>query len=173
SANVRRTRCAETRAGAAAPSIVRSIGERKLGSESANAAVATARMPAATPSETGWLSSSTVRISARLVWGSTLVPVRADAAHGKVPNRADPRRHDHSAARTGAARRPHADRRPAPARGDPRPRGLRVPRGLGRRLLRLGGEARRREPVGADPRAEVARPDAARARAPWPLPRRL
>ena len=50
----------------------------------------------------------------------------------------------------------------APARRDPRRRRLRLPRGLGRRLLRRGRPARRREPLGADPRAEGARQDAAR-----------
>ena len=52
-------------------------------------------------------------------------------------------------------------------------RRLRLPRGLGRRRLRLGGPARRREPVGADPRDRRAHDDAARPRAPRPVPRRL
>ena len=56
---------------------------------------------------------------------------------------------------------------------DPRRRRVRVPRGLRRRRLRRCGAARRREPVGADPRARRAHDDAARHRAARPLPRRL
>ena len=51
--------------------------------------------------------------------------------------------------------------------------GFALPRGLGRRRLRHGGQARRREPVGADPGAEGPDDDAARAGAARPLPRRL
>ena len=49
---------------------------------------------------------------------------------------AGPRRHDHPAARAGAARRRDADCRAAATRRDPRLRGLRLPRGLRGRLLR-------------------------------------
>ena len=58
-------------------------------------------------------------------------------------------------------------------RRDPRPGRLRLPRGLGWRRVRLGRAARRREPVGADPRDRRADDDAARPRAARPLPRRL
>ena len=51
--------------------------------------------------------------------------------------------------------------------------GLRLSRGLGRRRFRLGGPARGREPVGADPRDRRAHDDAARPRPPRPVPRRL
>ena len=87
--------------------------------------------------------------------------------------RACARRHHDPPARPGAARRADADGRAAPARGDPRQGRLRLPRGLGRRRLRHGGPPRRREPVGADPRAERAHRDAARDGAARPLPRRL
>ena len=59
------------------------------------------------------------------------------------------------------------------ARRGPRRSGLRLPRGLRRRRLRQRGPPRRREPVGAHPRAEGPDDDAARARAARPLPRRL
>ena len=83
------------------------------------------------------------------------------------------RRHHHPPALAGPARGQAADRRGAAHRRDPRPRRLRLPRGLGRRRLRLGRAARRREPVGAHPRDRRAHDDAARPRAPRPLPRRL
>ena len=54
--------------------------------------------------------------------------------------------------------------RAARARRDPRRRRLRVPRGLGRRRLRQRRPARRREPVGAHPRAQGAH---ARRRSGW------
>ena len=48
-----------------------------------------------------------------------------------------------------------------------------MPRGLGRRRVRRDGSPARREPVGADPRDQVARVDAARHCAAGALPRRL
>ena len=57
-----------------------------------------------------------------------------------------------------------ADGRAAPARRDPRRRGFRLPRGLGRRRSSTPRLARRREPMGADPRA---RRRARRRRSRW------
>ena len=87
--------------------------------------------------------------------------------------RAVARRHDDPPARTGAARGARSRRGAAPARGDPRPGRFRISRGLGRRVLRRGRQARRREPLGADPRAQGACQDATRPGAPRPFPRRL
>ena len=87
--------------------------------------------------------------------------------------RASARRHDDPAAQPGAAGRPHADSGPPAARRASRRRRLRVPRGLRRRCLRHRRAARRREPMGADPRAQGADEDAARHGASRPLPRRL
>ncbi len=104
-------------------------------------------------------------------------PVSASAfdrfAHSVGSSRAAPRRYQHPPALAGAARGEDADRRSARSRRGARHRRVRVPRGLGRRRLRLGGPARGREPLGADPRAQVADEDAARARPPRSLPRRL
>ena len=52
-------------------------------------------------------------------------------------------------------------------------RRLRLPRGLGRRRVRRGRTARRREPVGADPGDQGSHEDAAHARGARPVPRRL
>ena len=68
---------------------------------------------------------------------------------------------------------PDADGGAAAPCGDPRQGRFRLPRGLGRRRLRHGRAPRRREPVGADPRAERAHRDAARDGAARPVPRRL
>ena len=83
------------------------------------------------------------------------------APPGAGPHAA-PRGHVAAPARPGAAGRAPADRRAAAPRRDPRQRRLRVSRGLRRWMLRHGRPARRRKPVGADPRAQGADEDAAR-----------
>ena len=96
------------------------------------------------------------------------------AGHSVGSARAGARRHHDPPARAGAAR--GARCRPRSCSGSPRSStaaGFAYLEVSGGGVFDSGGPPRRREPVGADPRAQGADEDAARAGAARPLPRRL